>query len=204
MEKAFIYTIGIVVVLGALAVSVIGLRSGKFPGERGTFLLLAVGGILVLVTGSAAILESRHEQKLRREELAKEAEEKGEVPVGESGRVAAESEQRTRESPEAQGEQNLSQDASQEERTSQPTVVADSRAKALFTERCATCHALSAADATGNIGPNLDNLSPEPTVQRVLGAIRIGGEGSGRMPANLVRGDDADRVAEFVSRNSAR
>jgi cbb3-type cytochrome c oxidase subunit III len=90
----------------------------------------------------------------------------------------------------------------------------------LFTQKCAACHTLAAAGATGTIGPNLDNSFaasrkqgyPESAIENVvLDQIRLG---SGEvatyttnkkftvqqpMPANLVTGQDAIDVAAYVA-----
>jgi mono/diheme cytochrome c family protein len=73
--------------------------------------------------------------------------------------------------------------------------------KELFLDTCATCHTLAAAGATGGIGPNLDQA--RPTRQRVLNQIRTGAL-SGVMPANLLTGTDADRVAAYVAQNAGK
>lgn len=73
--------------------------------------------------------------------------------------------------------------------------------KKLFLDSCATYHTLARAGATGGIGPNLDQV--RPTRQRVLGQIRTGSL-SGAMPANLLTGKDADRVAAYVAQNAGR
>lgn len=73
----------------------------------------------------------------------------------------------------------------------------DREALALFTATCGSCHALAAAGSTATVGPGLDDL--KPTEEQVLAAIENGGAGSGRMPAGLLSGADAGRVAEFVS-----
>jgi cytochrome c553 len=70
--------------------------------------------------------------------------------------------------------------------------------KSLFIENCKSCHTLEAVDAHGVTGPNLDELAPLDK-QRVLGAIRRGGTGTGRMPPGLLDGADADAVATYVS-----
>src|SRR3954470_2368934 len=59
--------------------------------------------------------------------------------------------------------------------------------KALFRENCWSCHTLKAAGARGVTGPNLDEIGTV-SAGRVISAIRIGGTGDGRMPANLVPG----------------
>ena len=71
--------------------------------------------------------------------------------------------------------------------------------KLLFRHTCASCHSLSAVNARGVTGPNLDSLAPLDK-QRVLNAIRRGGTGQGRMPAGLLQDGDADAVASYVSK----
>jgi cytochrome c553 len=68
----------------------------------------------------------------------------------------------------------------------------------LFIESCAACHTLSAVNARGVTGPNLDKLGTM-TPARVKSAIRIGGTGQLRMPAGLLQGQNAQDVADFVS-----
>lgn len=69
--------------------------------------------------------------------------------------------------------------------------------KELFGANCASCHTLEAAGASGQAGPDLDEL--QPAEAQVLSAIEKGGTGSGQMPPNLVRGTQAEQVAEFVA-----
>lgn len=66
--------------------------------------------------------------------------------------------------------------------------------KDLFVSGCGTCHTLSAAGTTGNVGPNLDELKPDE--QTVRTQIMNGGAG---MPAGIYTGADADTVAKYVS-----
>jgi mono/diheme cytochrome c family protein len=84
----------------------------------------------------------------------------------------------------------------------------------LFYQRCSGCHSLDAANAYGSKppgdlqggertnGPNF-NVRKESR-DDVLFAIRNGGFSGGIMPANLVVGDDAEAVAEFVSQYSGK
>jgi mono/diheme cytochrome c family protein len=74
----------------------------------------------------------------------------------------------------------------------------------LFSERCSGCHTLEAAGTQGsanrevrNQGPNLDQRTE--TVEDVLFAIRNGGFSGAIMPQNIVVGDQAQAVAEFVA-----
>jgi mono/diheme cytochrome c family protein len=73
----------------------------------------------------------------------------------------------------------------------------DEEALTLFETTCGSCHALAAAGTTAAIGPSLDELGP--TEDQVLAAIENGGAGTGQMPAGLLSGADAQRVAELVS-----
>ena len=84
------------------------------------------------------------------------------------------------------------------------------RGAQLFNEHCAGCHTLSAAGAQGSAtdvgsrerkdGPNFDDRKED--VESVLYAIRNGGFSSSPMPQNLVTGEDAQAVAEFVAKYS--
>lgn len=66
-----------------------------------------------------------------------------------------------------------------------------------FVSACGACHTMSDAGTNGQIGPNLDTL--EPDAETVLTAIQTG---PGQMPANLVEGEQAQQVAEYVAANS--
>jgi len=77
----------------------------------------------------------------------------------------------------------------------------------LFAERCSGCHTLKAAGAQGsanralrNQGPNLDERPV--SVEDALYAIRNGGFSGAIMPQNIVVGDEAQTVAEFVAEYS--
>jgi mono/diheme cytochrome c family protein len=79
----------------------------------------------------------------------------------------------------------------------------------LFNERCGGCHTLKAAGSVGsanralrNQGPNLDERVE--SVEDVLHAIRNGGFSGAIMPQNIVVGEDADVVAEFVAEYAGR
>jgi cbb3-type cytochrome c oxidase subunit III len=92
--------------------------------------------------------------------------------------------------------------------------------KKLFQQKCAGCHTLAAAGASGTIGPNLDDsfaqarsdgFKESAIADIVAGQIRYPGQyptGSGasfltaNMPANLVRGHELDDVAAFVAANA--
>ena len=83
----------------------------------------------------------------------------------------------------------------------------DARGAELFAERCSGCHTLSAAGANGsgtrvvrNQGPNLDERAE--SAEDVLYAIRNGGFSGAIMPQQIVVGEDAEAVADFVAKYS--
>jgi mono/diheme cytochrome c family protein len=84
----------------------------------------------------------------------------------------------------------------------------DTRGATLFAERCAGCHTLEAAGTEGSnpeervAGPNLN--ARRETKDQVLYAIRNGGFSGAIMPQNIVVGQEAEAVAEFVAEYAGR
>ena len=84
------------------------------------------------------------------------------------------------------------------------------RGAVLFLDHCSGCHTLSVVGAEGSAtsikdrlktnGPNF-NFRKE-NVEQVLYAIRNGGFSGAIMPENIVLGDDALEVAEFLTHYS--
>jgi len=80
---------------------------------------------------------------------------------------------------------------------------AEVRGRELFATNCAVCHTMSASNAVGRVGPNFDVLRPPKAL--VLDAIKNGrARGVGQMPANLVSGEDAQDVADYVAALAGR
>lgn len=75
----------------------------------------------------------------------------------------------------------------------------EKRGRALFGENCRVCHILEAGEGVSEVGPNLDQLRPPRSL--VLDAIDKGrARGNGQMAADLVEGQDAQDVADFVAK----
>ena len=83
------------------------------------------------------------------------------------------------------------------------------RGEQLFKEKCGSCHQLKAARTPGTQGPNLDDAFlatredglGESTIRDVvLDQIRFA---IPPMPKNLVEGDDAEAVADYVAEVAA-
>lgn len=66
-----------------------------------------------------------------------------------------------------------------------------------FAKTCGSCHTLKAAGTAGQTGPNLDEIKPDKAL--VLKTIE---EGPSIMPAKLLTGAAADRVARYVAENA--
>jgi mono/diheme cytochrome c family protein len=84
----------------------------------------------------------------------------------------------------------------------------------LFNLRCSGCHTLDAAAASGSKsdrevlggertnGPNFNTRKEKK--EDILFAVRNGGFSGAIMPANIVVGDDAEKVAEFLAEYSGK
>ena len=80
----------------------------------------------------------------------------------------------------------------------------------LFVEHCSGCHTFDAAGTEGSAakvktrenkdGPNFNQR--KETKEDVLYAIENGGFSSGPMPQNIVTGEDAEKIAEFIAKYS--
>jgi mono/diheme cytochrome c family protein len=82
----------------------------------------------------------------------------------------------------------------------------------IFQQRCSACHTIAAAGTQGSAtnpndreykdGPNFNQRREQK--DQVLYAIRNGGFSSGPMPQDIVVGEDAEKVADFVAKYSGR
>ena len=82
----------------------------------------------------------------------------------------------------------------------------------IFYDKCSGCHTLGSAGTQGSAvnvrdrertdGPNF-NTRPE-SVDAILYAIRNGGFSGAIMPENIVVGDDARKVAEYLAKYAGR
>ncbi len=87
---------------------------------------------------------------------------------------------------------------------------ADKHGRQLFGEHCGVCHTLTAANAVGKVGPNLDSLqAPASLIQHTIqyGCLQNAPSnspetclGQGTMPSGILQGRDATDVANFVAK----
>jgi mono/diheme cytochrome c family protein len=95
-----------------------------------------------------------------------------------------------------------------------PEQSASHRGAELFNERCSGCHSLDAANSYGSKPPGAlqggeRTNGPNFNVRKegrddVLFAIRNGGFSGAIMPANIVVGEDAEAVADFLAEYSGK
>jgi mono/diheme cytochrome c family protein len=85
------------------------------------------------------------------------------------------------------------------------------RGRALFVQKCGTCHAMAQAGTSAEIGPNLDHAfaaaraigNDSDTVEGIVKAQveyprEVNGNSRVSMPADIVTGQDLDDVAAYV------
>lgn len=88
----------------------------------------------------------------------------------------------------------------------------DAQAAQLFWENCSGCHTLSEIGAEGSAisignrervdGPNFDQRAVEK--EQALYAIRNGGYSGAVMPENILTGEEAEQVAEFLEKYAGK
>ena len=194
-DAAFLYIAGGALVVMALTVAFLGMRSKDFPSSRAQ--LRAVSGIavvLVACTVAGAVLSARYEQAERRAENEEAAKEAG----------AEEAANQAEEAPLTEGQAAQPGTATGEASSPQGSAAADG--KALFVDSgCGDCHTLADAGTSGQIGPVLDDVLPGMSAEMIStsivdpGADVAQGFPDGVMPA--VYGDQftADELNALVA-----
>jgi len=86
----------------------------------------------------------------------------------------------------------------EEEESPEAAKLAKGPGKEIFTTNCGTCHTLGAAETTGTVGPNLDQIRPsESTVERQVV------NGGGGMPAfgkeKILTPKEVEEVSKYVA-----
>jgi mono/diheme cytochrome c family protein len=154
------------------------MSDSKTPKVLFLLLILALAGALVVSGcgggGSSSSATTEEGASSGEEEAAEEKSEEG-VSGG------AEAEEEMSEAEARSGEGSLSEEG-----------------KTVFTTTCGSCHTLSAAGTSGEVGPNLDELEPDlATVEHQVV------NGGGGMPAfgkeGLLNAKEIKAVATYVS-----
>lgn len=174
-EGTFFFVSAGLLVVFALGISAMGMRNEKFPGEsRVGIALTAITGLLVVTTALGAVAEARHEQKIRRAEVA---EKEKELAAEEA--VTAGEEAPAEEEPEEPAEEDGGTE-----------VASVDGAEIYESQGCGSCHALQAVNSAGQIGPSLDESLVGQDEEWIREAIVAPNEeiaegfGEGIMPAD--------------------
>lgn len=86
-------------------------------------------------------------------------------------------------------------------KTTAPAKKGPDGAKAFASAGCASCHTLAAANASGQVGPNLDDL--QPSADAVKTQVENGGGGMPSFSGDLSSAE-IDAVATYVADNAGR
>jgi cytochrome c551 len=65
----------------------------------------------------------------------------------------------------------------------------------IVSQKCSSCHG---DQLQGVVGPNLQKIGAKYSKAEILDIIK-NGKGGGKMPAGLISGDDADKVATWLA-----
>jgi cytochrome c551 len=92
------------------------------------------------------------------------------------------------------GNDNSGTDTSKDtgKNTGTDTASSDAGAK-IFDQKCSGCHG---GDLTGGMGPNLTKVGSKYSKDDIMNIIK---NGKGQMPPNVVSGDDANQVAQWLA-----
>lgn len=77
--------------------------------------------------------------------------------------------------------------------TEQKTTASAATPDQIFQKNCAICHG---NNLQGGVGPNLQKIGASKTKDDILNQIKNGG---GQMPGGIISGDDAQKVADWLS-----
>jgi len=70
-------------------------------------------------------------------------------------------------------------------------------AETIFNQKCSSCHG---QNLEGNVGPSLKHAGSDLSEKEILTIIEKGKSGDkGGMPGGLIKGDDAKKVAKWLS-----
>src|SRR5215210_1325560 len=150
-DQTIFIIVGLTLVAMALIVSFLGLRSDDFPPSRGVLL----GGIAVFAVVVAGALtfawkSATDEQTTRDEEIAS-----GERPSpGETQEEMVQEFQAS--TAESSGDAAEGEPGGAPETEGGPTTASVDGAALFDSQGCSGCHALQAAGASGDVGPDLD------------------------------------------------
>lgn len=217
METVF-YIAGIALILIALAISLIGIRSESFPSTGVMRAGVAFVALVVVVVAYSAIGSAQDEQQKRRDEANREAAVEAEAVTADneasgSGEIP---------NPAAQGpgprDETDGAPVSPDQGPGAGTKLASGDPKAgagvFIDQGCGSCHTLAAAgdSALGQIGPNLDEALVDRDTTFIQtsivdpGAFVEEGFGDGIMPVDfgdVIASKDLANLVAYLSQSTS-
>lgn len=189
METAF-YIVGSALVVIALVISFIGMRSERFPSGVALRIGIAFVAVVVVATAVLAVRASKHEALQREHEENAVASESEDVQTQVNQDAGAPSEGAGGESGAGAGKGDPA-----------------AGEQVFIDDGCGGCHSLQATNSTGDIGPNLDTVLVDANAESIHtsivdpGADIAAGYSDGIMPSdygNSITPEDLDNLVAFL------
>lgn len=208
-NETLFFIFGIALAVSAVGFSFIGLKVKDFPG-RAFPIVVAWFAILVIGSTTFAVLHAKDEDKEKAAEYAKAGEEAEAVTndAEGAGKGTGAGEKEETESPGA-GEEKSSEGA---ESASEEAAAAEAGEQVFASAGCVSCHTFKAANATGTVGPDLDEALTAGTEKAKIeedivdpNAEIAQGYAENIMPANFgetLSGEELEDLVAFLYTNS--
>ncbi len=168
--ETFFYVLGGVLVLLALGISFLGIRSDRFPSDALLRVGILVVAVVVAATAYGAVQLSQDEAQHREDEQNRESATKAEEIATADTEATSEPSVGGTEAP---GDRQQS-DTKPAGGGGEPQLAAGdpkAGAQVFDSQGCADCHSLQAAGATGAVGPNLDTALASKDAQFIETSI---------------------------------
>jgi mono/diheme cytochrome c family protein len=208
--ETYFYVIGGALVVIALAISFIGMRSETFPSNTMLRVGIVFVAAVVIATAYGAVQSSQDEAQKREDEQNREAS---------AEEVAQTADNQASGAPDTGGtqapgdrQQNDTSQAGSGSTTPVGSGDAQAGAQVFADQSCGSCHSLQAANATGTIGPNLDEALASKSTKFIEtsivdpSAVVEQGFQDGIMPQDFgdtLTPDDLANLVAFLSQSTS-
>ena len=201
-NETIFFIFGIALAISAVAVSFIGLKVQDFPGKAMPVVILW----FVILAGGAttfAVLHAKDEDKARGNEYSKANEE-----IEKETSSGPYEEEAEKQAEEKSGEEVGEEGEGGEAPAGGQSGDAEAGEQVFISANCGSCHTLSAAGATGAVGPNLDEALKAGTSKEFIETSIVEPEAEvaegfapGIMPPNfgsLLSEEELANLVEFL------
>jgi cytochrome c553 len=154
--ETFFYVAGGVLVLLALLTAFFGMRSERFPNDTVLRLGIVLAALVVATVAYGAVQASQDEQQKREEEQNLEADTKAEQEAVQDVEATGTPDVGGEQAPGDRQESDTKSAGGDVESAQLAKGDPDAGSQVFADQGCGGCHSLQAANATGQVGPNLD------------------------------------------------